>query len=75
VLQPPKLFVLATKNQQKKLKNHFTSGLEKENEVLFLKRGIRGIRQIPTGRVTSYGAIAVYLGTKMSAHMVELNHE
>jgi len=25
---------------------------------------------IPKGRVTSYGAIANYLGTKMSAHMV-----
>ena len=25
---------------------------------------------IPTGRVTSYGAIAFYLGTKMSARMV-----
>ena len=27
-------------------------------------------RQIPKGRVTSYGAIAAYLGTKMSARMV-----
>ncbi len=27
-------------------------------------------RQIPRGRVTSYGAIAAYLGTKMSARMV-----
>ena len=27
-------------------------------------------RQIPTGRVTSYGAIANYLGTKLSARMV-----
>ncbi|HEX5151966.1 MAG TPA: MGMT family protein [Parafilimonas sp.] len=27
-------------------------------------------RQIPKGRVTSYGAIAGYLGTKMSARMV-----
>jgi methylated-DNA-protein-cysteine methyltransferase-like protein len=27
-------------------------------------------RQIPKGRVTSYGAIAVCLGTKMSARMV-----
>ncbi len=27
-------------------------------------------RQIPKGRVTSYGAIAVYLGTKLSARMV-----
>ena len=27
-------------------------------------------RRIPKGRVTSYGAIASYLGTKMSARMV-----
>jgi methylated-DNA-protein-cysteine methyltransferase-like protein len=27
-------------------------------------------RQIPKGRVTSYGAIAKYLGTKLSARMV-----
>jgi methylated-DNA-protein-cysteine methyltransferase related protein len=27
-------------------------------------------RQIPKGRVTSYGAIAAYLGTKLSARMV-----
>ncbi len=27
-------------------------------------------RQIPRGRVTSYGAIANYLGTKLSARMV-----
>ncbi len=27
-------------------------------------------RQIPRGRVTSYGAIAAFLGTKMSARMV-----
>jgi len=28
------------------------------------------VRQIPKGRVTSYGAVASYLGTKMSARMV-----
>src|ERR1017187_5565646 len=28
------------------------------------------VRQIPKGRVTSYGAIAHYLGTKLSARMV-----
>lgn len=28
------------------------------------------VRQIPKGRVTSYGAIAQYLGTKLSARMV-----
>src|SRR6185436_371716 len=28
------------------------------------------VRQIPKGRATSYGAIAAYLGTKLSARMV-----
>jgi len=28
------------------------------------------VRQIPRGRVTSYGSIASYLGTKLSARMV-----
>lgn len=28
------------------------------------------VREIPKGRVTSYGAIAAYLGTKLSARMV-----
>ena len=28
------------------------------------------VRQIPKGRVSSYGAIAAYLGTKLSARMV-----
>ena len=28
------------------------------------------VRQIPKGKVTSYGAVAVYLGTKLSARMV-----
>jgi methylated-DNA-protein-cysteine methyltransferase related protein len=28
------------------------------------------VRQIPKGRITSYGAIASYLGTKLSARMV-----
>ena len=28
------------------------------------------VRMIPPGRVTSYGAIAAYLGTRMSARMV-----
>ena len=28
------------------------------------------VRQVPKGKVTSYGAIAAYLGTKLSARMV-----
>lgn len=28
------------------------------------------VRQVPSGRVTTYGAIAAYLGTRLSARMV-----
>ena len=28
------------------------------------------VRQVPKGRVTTYGAVAAYLGTKLSARMV-----
>ena len=28
------------------------------------------VRQVPVGRVTTYGAVAAYLGTKLSARMV-----
>ena len=28
------------------------------------------VRQVPKGKVTSYGAVAAYLGTKLSARMV-----
>jgi methylated-DNA-protein-cysteine methyltransferase-like protein len=36
----------------------------------FFKKVYRVTRQIPFGRVTSYGAIANYLGTSKSARMV-----
>lgn len=36
----------------------------------FFERVYEVVRQIPYGRVTSYGAIAAYLGTKGSARMV-----
>jgi methylated-DNA-protein-cysteine methyltransferase-like protein len=36
----------------------------------FFKDVYEVVRQIPKGRVTSYGAIAAYLGTKLSARMV-----
>lgn len=36
----------------------------------FFNQVYRVVRQIPYGRVTSYGAIAEYLGTKGSARMV-----
>lgn len=42
----------------------------KEEETGFFERVYAVVRQIPYGRVTSYGAIARYLGTGGSARMV-----
>ena len=39
-------------------------------EENFFERVYHVVRQIPAGRVTSYGAIAAYLGTKRSARVV-----
>jgi len=39
-------------------------------EYSFFENVYDVVRQIPRGRVTSFGAIANYLGTKMSARMV-----
>ncbi|MCX6247707.1 MAG: MGMT family protein [Bacteroidetes bacterium] len=45
---------------------------EKEpgNETSFFDKVYDIVRKIPSGRVTSYGAIAEYLGTRGSARMV-----
>ena len=50
-----------------KLKSIKPSGKRDEN---FFELVYEVARQIPKGRVTSYGAIAKCLGTKMSARMV-----
>src|SRR5210317_220304 len=42
----------------------------KEAEKGFFERVYDVVRQVPAGRVTSYGAIARYLGTGGSARMV-----
>jgi methylated-DNA-protein-cysteine methyltransferase-like protein len=42
----------------------------KQNTASFFEDVHSVVRQIPIGRVTSYGAIAQYLGTRMSARMV-----
>lgn len=39
-------------------------------DVSFFEQVYDVVRQIPKGRVTSYGAIAAFLGSKMSARMV-----
>lgn len=50
-----------------KLKSVKPSGKREEN---FFELVYEVARQIPRGRVTSYGAIAACLGTKLSARMV-----
>ena len=41
-----------------------------EKEVTFFEKVFEVVKLIPKGRVTSYGAIAGYLGTKGSSRMV-----
>ncbi len=43
---------------------------DKKKEYNFFNDVYQVVRLIPKGRATSYGAIATYLGTKMSARMV-----
>lgn len=43
---------------------------DKSKEYSFFEDVWSVARQVPKGRVTTYGAIANYLGTKMSARMV-----
>lgn len=50
-----------------KLKSIAPSG---KRDALFFEQVYDVVRQIPRGRVTSYGAIAAALGTKKSARMV-----
>ena len=61
------LHTLAAKKNQEKLKTILPSG---KKDSSFFEQVYDVARQIPRGRVTSYGAIAAYLGTKMSARMV-----
>lgn len=44
--------------------------VSEKKEFSFFQDVFDVVAQIPKGRVTSYGAIARYLGTKMSARMV-----
>lgn len=57
---------------KKKIKDK--SGLEAKSKstetASFFEDVFDVVRQIPRGRVTSYGAIAQYLGTRLSARMV-----
>jgi methylated-DNA-protein-cysteine methyltransferase-like protein len=55
------------KQASERLKSLKPSGKREEN---FFELVYEVTRQIPKGRVTSYGAIAACLGTKLSARMV-----
>ena len=55
------------KQTSAKLKTLKPSGKKEES---FFEQVYEVTRQIPKGRVTSYGAIAICLGTKLSARMV-----
>lgn len=44
--------------------------IAKGTEYSFFQDVFEVVRQVPKGRVTTYGAIAAYLGTKLSARMV-----
>ena len=52
------------------MKKKKTIDIPASKEYSFFKDVYDVVRQIPKGRVTSYGAIATYLGTKLSARMV-----
>ena len=58
---------MAAKKSPEKLKAILPSG---KKDSSFFEQVHDVARQIPKGRVTSYGSIAAYLGTKMSARMV-----
>ena len=55
------------RTETRQLKSLKPSGKKEES---FFEQVFDVVRQIPTGRVTSYGAIAAALGTKLSARMV-----
>ena len=56
-----------SKKISQKLKAVKPSGKRDEN---FFELVFEVVRQVPKGRVTSYGAVAACLGTKLSARMV-----
>jgi methylated-DNA-protein-cysteine methyltransferase-like protein len=58
---------MATKKSSENLKTVNPSGKREEN---FFELVFEVARQIPKGRVTSYGAIAACLGARSSARMV-----
>jgi methylated-DNA-protein-cysteine methyltransferase related protein len=59
---------LPVKKNKKKTTEEQPSSVVKEYS--FFQDVYEVVRQIPKGKVTSYGAVAAYLGTKLSARMV-----
>lgn len=57
------------KNRNKKIKAESPRPLQRKS-FSFFEDVYDVVRQIPKGRVTSFGAIAKYLGTRLSARMV-----
>ncbi len=61
---------MRAKKQDKKAKPIKESPRSITKQYSFFEDVYAVVRQIPKGRVTSFGAIANYLGTKLSARMV-----
>jgi methylated-DNA-protein-cysteine methyltransferase-like protein len=61
-----------TKSPVKKIKKKAAEEQPRSviKEYSFFQDVYEVVRQIPKGKVTSYGAVAAYLGTKLSARMV-----
>ena len=55
------------KTEKDHLRKVTPSGRQDES---FFEQVFEVVRQVPKGRVTSYGAVAAALGTKLSARMV-----
>ena len=58
------------KKSSKKILSAYSRPSERLGGAGFFQDVYEVVRQIPKGKVTSYGAIAAYLGTKLSARMV-----
>ncbi|MBY0482819.1 MAG: MGMT family protein [Chitinophagaceae bacterium] len=59
--------ISSTKNIEEKPKTILPSG---KKEASFFELVYDVVRLVPKGRVTTYGAVAAYLGSRMSARMV-----
>ena len=64
-----KIIYKATAKKAKKLKKD-TGVFHPREDITFFEKVYQVVRLIPKGRVTSYGAIAKYLGTAGSSRMV-----